>query len=119
MAIVRSDWTREGEDDPEREIIRARTAMAWSVLERAMKPKRKLDTLSIRSAEVTLDRYEPAPKAPMLAAQFTGPVVLTWQSDGSRSLMLPAPSNESSTTLGADNGHGQPSSSATDSLEKL
>ena len=53
--------TKQGLLDPEGAVIAYRRGLAWAVLERALRRK-KLDTLAVRAAEITLDRYEPAPK---------------------------------------------------------
>ena len=114
--MVRSDYNREKDQDPEGFEIRRRKTLAWAVLERAML-RRKLDGQSVRAAEITLDRYQPAARA-LVQATITGPVVLTW-TDESKSPIRPALSSESSTTPGNGGDPEQASSSATDSLESL
>ena len=116
MTIQRSDYSREKDQDPEGWLVRTRKALAWSVLERAMK-RRQPDARAIRAAEITLDRYQPAPRA-VVQATITGPVVLTWTEPSSSPTPL-ARSRPSSTSPGSGNGQEPVSSSATDSLESL
>ena len=108
--------TRQGLLDPEGAEVAYRTGLAWRVLEIILR-RRKPDALSVRAAEITLDRYHPAAR-PAIQATVHGPIILTWN-DGSPSPTLPALSSESSMTPGDDNGRGLASSSATDSLESL
>ena len=108
--------TRQALLDPEGEKVRYRTGLAWRVLERVLR-RRTADALSVRAAEITLDRYHPAAR-PTIQATVHGPIVLTWN-DGSPSPTPLALSSESSMTPGDDNGRGPASSSATDSLESL
>ena len=78
--------------------------------------RRELSALSIRSAEITLDRYEPASRH-AIQATIHGPVVLTWTES-----LSPTPlalSSESSTMSGNGDDPERASSSATDSLESL
>ena len=108
--------TRAALLNPEEAVIAYRTGLAWRVLEAILR-RRKLDSVSVRAAELTLDRYHPAPR-PIVQATVHGPIILTWN-DGSPSPTPLGPSSESSTTPGDGNGRGPASSSVTDSLESL
>ena len=58
--------TRQALLDPEGALVQYRKGLAWSVLEKALfealRKKHPVGTVGIRASELTLERYEPAPK---------------------------------------------------------
>ena len=58
--------TRQALLDPEGTLVQYRRALAWSVLEKALlealRKKQVVGSTGIRASELTLERYDPAPK---------------------------------------------------------
>ena len=106
--------TRQALLDPEGFEISQLLDLARAVMRRVLL-RRRVDGLSVQAARSVLEHYE---AKPMLSATITGPVILTWNVASPSPTPL-APSSESSTMPGSDNGHAPASSSAIDSLENL
>ena len=118
MATRPSPITRAAMDDPERFILEERRKIilpkAWRKILQGLNQK-QLTALGVQCARIAFDQLDPVAK-PSLSATIHGPVVLTWMSPSPTPL---APSSESSTTPGDDNGRAPASSSVTDSLANL
>lgn len=77
--------------------------LAWRKILQGLQEK-KLTALGVRCAETTIEHFDPAPKASVLAAQFNGPVVIRWDLSAPEIPPVSGPMAHKSTFSDGSNG---------------